>query len=195
MHAVKAADAHRANRAFAAARKHHVGIAAVNHPGRLADGVQPRGAGRDRGHVRAAQVLADAHQAGGHVDDAARNHEGRNAARTAFDHGLVVVADGLQTADARTDDAAGAVALLVVADKVKAGVVEGLRGGRRGKLHVAVITAGLLGLQAAGGRIEVLDFAGDAAAEFGSVKLGDRADAAFTCQKSLPARFNIEPKR
>ena len=82
VHAVKAADADFADRAFGTARKHHVGVTAANDPGRFTDCMQTGGASRHGGKVRTAQVFHDANQPRSHVDDATGDHEGRDAART-----------------------------------------------------------------------------------------------------------------
>jgi hypothetical protein len=49
----EAADAQRRDRALGAAGDHHVGIAVLDQPRRLADAVQPGGAGGHDGEVRA----------------------------------------------------------------------------------------------------------------------------------------------
>ena len=175
VHAVKAADADFADRAFGTARKHHVGVTAANDPSRFTDCMQTGGASRHGSKVRAAQVFHDANQTRSHVDDASGDHEGRDATRTAFEHRLVVDANGFQTADARADNAAGAITLFVFADEIETGIFESFGRSRSGKLHIAVITASFLGLQAAGRRIKILDFTGNTATEFGSVKFSNRS--------------------
>ena len=91
----------------------------------------------------------------------------------------MVDANGFQTADARADNAAGAITLFVFADEIETGIFKSFGRSRSGKLHIAVITASFLGLQAAGRRIKILDFTGNTATEFGSVKFSNRSDTAF----------------
>ncbi len=52
-HGGESADAHGRDAGFGAAADHDVGIAALNNPERIADGVGAGGAGRGRGGVRA----------------------------------------------------------------------------------------------------------------------------------------------
>ena len=59
-----------------AAGQHHLGVAAEDRLGRLADGVAGRGAGADRGVVRAQGAGRDGDLAGRHVGDG-HGHEER----------------------------------------------------------------------------------------------------------------------
>ena len=56
MHDVKAGNTVRADRAFAAARDHHVCVAAADDPGGFTDRVQAGSTGRHRCEVRALEV-------------------------------------------------------------------------------------------------------------------------------------------
>ena len=192
MHVVEAADAHGMNRGLAAARHHHGRVAAGDDVHGLADGVKARRAGGHVGDVRALEVLHDRELARGHVDDAARNEEGRDAARTALVAGLVVRADERKAADARTDGAAAFRRELV--GDLEAGVFKRHDAGGDAEVNEAVEAAHFLDAEVLA-RIEVLHFAGDLAAEGGGVESGDAVDAGLAFEGGLPARGDVVADR
>ena len=130
---------------FGAARHHHVGIAELDQPGRVADGVGPGGAGRDHGVVRALEAVSDGDLPGGEIDDAAGNEEGGDPARALVVQGHGGVVDAADAADAGADHHAGG-ALVLVGRRVPIGVVQGLAGGGHGVDDERIDLALLLGL-------------------------------------------------
>ncbi len=113
VHGAEGGDADRRDAALGAAGEHRDGVAAPDHLGRLADGVGAGGAGGDGGEVRPARVDLDRDVAGGDVGDELRDEEGADAVRALVEEHLELVVAGVQPADARADDHADVVGVLL----------------------------------------------------------------------------------
>ena len=142
-------------------------------------------------NVGALQALHDGELTRDHVDDAARDHKGRNAAGTAAHHRVVVGADGGKTADARTDRNARHRSVFL--SDLEAGVLKRHQAGGNAEMHEAVEAADFLDAEVLRG-VEILHFACDLAAEFRRIKGGDAADAALAFKRILPACRKIRAK-
>ena len=114
-------------------------------------------------NVGALQALHDGELTRNHVDDAARDHKGRNAAGTAAHHRVVVGADGGKTADARTDRNARHRSVFL--GDLEAGVLKRHQAGGNAEMHEAVEAADFLDAEILRG-VKILHFACNLAAEF-----------------------------
>ena len=188
VHGVKGAHGEGMNRRFAAARDHDRRVAALDHVHRFADGVQTRRARRDVRDVRALEVLHDRELTRDHVDDAARNHEGRNAAGTAVDHRLIVRRNDGNAADPGADGDADFGREFF--RHFNASVFERHDPGGHAEMHEAVEAADFLDAEILRG-VKILHFTGDLRAENRGVELRHRIDAAFAAQSGLPTRGEV----
>ncbi len=85
-----------------------VGVAVLDGPVRLADGVRGRGAGRDGAEVGPRQAVAHRHQAGRHVGNEHRDEEGGDASGPLLEVDLALLLEGRDAADPAADQHAGA---------------------------------------------------------------------------------------
>jgi hypothetical protein len=103
-HRRETGDAERGDARFRTAANHRVGIAALNEPERVANGVCAGGARRR--HRRIGSLGAEPHrdEAGREVDDRGEDEERRDAVRTALEQYPMFPLDHLESADAAADD-------------------------------------------------------------------------------------------
>ena len=127
----EARDADRADRSLGAPGHHDVGVAIADHPGGVADGVGPCGAGRDDRMIRPLEAMADRHLSRGEVDQGRRDEEGADPAGALLVHFDGGFRDRRQPAYARPDDDAGALKI-VGCLRLPAGIDHGLVGGGGG---------------------------------------------------------------
>ena len=102
LHRGKRGESEAAKVRLGAARQHHVGISALQHPIGVAQRLGRRGASSGVGVVRSLETELDRDLAGSHVGDNARNEEGRNPFRAALapeGEGLDLLRDFLEAAD------------------------------------------------------------------------------------------------
>ena len=91
-----------------AAADHHFGVAALDEPEGIADGVRRCRASRGRGGIGPARAVANGNHAGGQIDDGRGNEKRGDASRAAFEQLGVLALDDVESADARGDvDARG----------------------------------------------------------------------------------------
>ena len=103
-HVGKAADRHRRHRCFRAAGKHHIGIAVLDDPERIADRMRARCAGGHGGVIRTFRLQPHGNDAGGDVTDKHRDEERRNLARPECAIDIVLVFEAPDTPDPTADD-------------------------------------------------------------------------------------------
>ncbi len=97
-----------AHRSFSAARDHHVSVAMHDEARRIADRVRAGGASGDDRMVGALEAVADGDLARRQIDQRARDKERADLARPVALQDQRVFRDGVEAADARTDQNAGA---------------------------------------------------------------------------------------
>ncbi|OPZ05180.1 MAG: hypothetical protein BWZ09_01267 [Alphaproteobacteria bacterium ADurb.BinA305] len=172
---------------FSAARNHHVGITVADHARAHADRVQAGCAGGDHREVGPLHAEHDREVARDHVDDGARNEEGRDLARAATEEVVVRILDHRQAADPRTDIDADAVG--VGLGDLDAGVADRLDASGHAVVDEHIHAASFLGRQV-GGHVEVFHLACDAGGEVARVETGDRTDAALAGDQVGPGFGN-----
>ena len=192
MHGVKPPDAKLADCRLRAAREHHIRVAAGDDIGSFADSMQPRRAGRNVCNVGALESLHNRELTRSHIDDASGNHEGRNAARTAGHHRVVIGADRGQAADAGADCNANHRRILL--GDFQSRILERHQTRAHAEMHKLVETADFLHIQVFPG-IKALHFARYLTAELRGVKAGDASDAALAFKRGSPARSQIVAER
>src|SRR5512139_3745570 len=188
------------DRRFRAAGHHDLRVSERYQSGSITNGV---GAGRTGRHYRVVgsfEAECNRHDAGGKIDDAARNKERRNAARTSLlksDGGL---GDSFNAADTRPDQDPGR-SLLIIALRVPTCIVKRLpcRAHRKDdelinlalllRLHPLV---GVVGRSAA---IAARNHAGNLAGDIGHIKTFDLLGAAFAFEQPRPGCFYAAAKR
>ncbi len=102
-HGGESADPHGRDAGLRAAADHGVGIAVLNHPERIADGMRAGGAGRRGGRIRPFGAAADGNIARRQIDDGGRNKKRRDAPRPVLEQRLVLALDDFESADAAAD--------------------------------------------------------------------------------------------
>ena len=110
-----------------AAGDHDVRVAAADVVDRVADGVSGAGAGGRVGRARALEPESDRDVARGGVGHETGDGEGVDPVRSAVAEGVDALLDGVDAADARSDNDAAAGAVLVL--EVEPGGGDGLDGG------------------------------------------------------------------
>ncbi len=177
------ADAERADRRFGAAGDHHVGVAVLDQPTRLADAVVRGRARRDDREVRALVAVVDRRQAGDHVDDRAR-HEERGDLAPAPGHvrGLRLL-DQRQAADARAD--ADADALLVAGVVGEPGVRDRVHRRREAVVDEGVVAPRFLRRKVLAD-VEILHLGRDARRKRRAIETRDGADARARVADRVP---------
>jgi hypothetical protein len=188
----KAAQAHGRDAGLGAAGDHHVGLAPLDGPQGVADGVGRRGAGRGDGGVGAAQAEVDGDGAAGRVGDHLGDDERRDAAGPAVAEAVVLFLELGQPADTAAEDDAGAEGVHLA--EVDTAVAHGLDGRHQGKLGEAVQPPRHPGVED-GLRLEVLDLPAKADLEPLGVDDGDGPDAALSVQQALPVRGDRRRQR
>ncbi len=170
----EAADAERRHRPLGTARHHHVDVTVHDHARGLADRVQT---GRTRGHhgeVGPLDPVKDRQVPGNHVDDRARNEEGRDLARPGFRHHGVGFLDQRQATDARADVDADAFGIGL--GDFETGVADGLDARGHAVLDEQVHPSRFLGIEILPD-IEIPDFARHVRGEGLGIETGDAGDA------------------
>lgn len=84
---------------FGTARDHDIGFTIADNFEAFADAIIGGGAGGHDGEIRALEAVMDGDQAGSHVADHHRNHEGRDAGGPFIAEEGVLVLEGLQATD------------------------------------------------------------------------------------------------
>ncbi len=195
----EAGNADRADRAFRAARQHHVGIVHRDHPRRVADRMR---AGRACGHdrvIRPHQPVFDRNLTRNQVDEASVDEMGGNPFRPLFGEYQRFAFDSRQPADPRTDRTARAKTLRL-AHIGQPGVFERLSGGidaiddERIDLALDLVIDALARIEAVF-VIGRLYFAGIIGVEIARIEMGDRRRARFARNDVLPGGFDIGPQR
>ncbi len=121
MHRSEGSNPHRRNAALAAASQHRDRIATADHFGGFADGVGARGASRDGGEIGAARAEHHRDVARRDVSNELRDEKGADPIWTTVEEGLELLMAGVQPADARADDDAHVIRVLVSNRKLRVG--------------------------------------------------------------------------
>ncbi|EJX07624.1 DNA polymerase III subunit delta' [gut metagenome] len=180
------------NGRLTAAGHHRSAVTAANHVHGFADRMQTGGTSGHMSNIGPLEISHDGQLTGGHIDNATRNHKGRNTAGTAVHIGIKVVADHRQTADTGADRATDFRRELI--GNLKTGIIQCHHAGGHAKMDKTVKTADFLHAEVLG-RIKILHFTGNLTAERRGVKSGNSTDTALPLQSSLPARFDIIANR
>jgi len=161
------------------------------------------GAGRAGGDHRMVRPLGaefDGNEAGGEIDQGARNEERADPARALFGQEQCGLFDAGQAADAGADEDAGA-ALLFVGLGLPARILHRLLGGGH-RIDDEIVVAAqflvlhpVLGIESAVGAVAALHFIGDAARHVRGVEFGDGTGARLTGQQPLPGFLNAGGQR
>ncbi len=194
----EARHAHRADRRLCAARQHDVGVAVLDQPGRVADGVGAGRAGGDHRMVRPLESIADRNLAARQV------YEGRGDEERAHPAGPLFVQldrsplDGGEPADARADHDPGPLAVLLGL-RLPARVLHGLVGrgdGIEDEIVDPPLVAGgegLVGIEgardvrpAAAAAVHTRHLAGDLAGIVGRIEGGYPPDSGLAGQDGGP---------
>ena len=191
-HVGEAADAHRGDGRFRAARDHHVGVVVLDRLEGIADGVGGAGAGRGHGVVGSADAELDRDVAAGGVEHQLGNGEGRDTFGTLAQQPLHLSLDLLQSADARAQDHAAAEG--VFGGKVQAGVIHRIDGGHQRELREAVDPLHFL-VGDVVDRIPVVDVAAKLDLERRRVEQPQRMNPAFARQHALPEVVDLTTQR
>ena len=189
-HRAEAGQDHRVHAGLRAPDEHHVGVAAPDRLGALADGVRAGGTRGHRGVVRAAQAEVDRDLPARGVDEHVGEEPRRHAGVTALAPDTVLLEDAHDAADRRTDEDARASRI----DALDSRVVPGLA--RRGHRQddVALEPPRILGPHD-GLRLEALHLGCDANRVLARVERTDPVDAAAAPDGRVPRRPGIEPER
>ena len=102
-HGGESADSHGSDGGLGAPGDHGVGVAPLDGPVGVADGVGAGGAGGRRGLVGPFGAVTDAHVAGGQVHDGRGNEEGRDLARATIEQVAMFALNDVEAADAGAD--------------------------------------------------------------------------------------------
>lgn len=158
----------------------------------LADRVGSRGASADMAEIQAAQPVNDRDVATRHVSNRHGNREGRDPSGPALHQSLVIVRQGLESANARADRDPDAIPIAVVDLESTVGQCLARRAQR--KADEAVAAPRLLCCEAC--KIGLpLHFGGEANSEFGWIEPGDGPRTGAACNGRLPGRGKIETER
>ncbi len=146
------------------------------------------------------QAECDRDEAGGEIDNAARNKERRHPARALLVQDDRHFGNAFDAADAGTDQHAGR-GLVLVTFRPPAGVVERLFG-RAHRVKNKVVDLALLlglhpliGIEGAVAAVATRDHAGDFGGYVGDVERIDDFGAALTLEQTLPCRFHTASER
>ena len=174
-HVGECREGNRQDGRFGTAGDGDVHVAVLDEPLRLHEGLHPRGAGRDAGDHRTAQLVLDADLAGGHGGGEHRHHEGADALAALLQEDSLAVGHVADAATAGIDDDRDLVAVGV--GDLEARVGDRLSGGSDGDLAESAHAPRLLEVHP-GRRIEALDLRCDLDLLRGGVVGGDAGDAA-----------------
>ncbi len=156
-------------------------------------------AGGDDGVVRTAQLVADRDMAGGEIDEATGNEEGRQAARTLVAQRVAAFDDAIEAADAGADENTGG-ALVVIRLRMPVGIGQRHFGSGNGIDDIGIDLALLLGLHplvdivGAVGAVADRNAAGDLGGQVFHFEFGNAAGAVSTGQQALPCDFRATTK-
>ena len=185
LHVVETGQGNVADGALGTAANHGVGTSFAYQAVSLAHGMGAGGASRHDGQVGALAVVLDGHVArpdvGNHHGDEVRRH----AARAFLQQFGMLGVEGLDATDTRTDGAAYAHGLHVLAN-LQTAVCHGLMGGSQGKEGVHVVAAGGASVDIVVFGIEVFHFTGHMDGQCVAVGSGDGGDAAAACYQPFP---------
>ena len=173
-----------------AAREHRVGVAALDHLGRLADRVRARRAGGDDRVVGAFDPERDRELPRDGVDEHVRQEVRRDAARPAVAQRLGLLDDARHAADRRAEHDPDPRWV----ESVQAGVRERLPAGGDTEQHVALELPRVLRRDDLA-RVEALHLGGDPHRQAVGVERRDPVDAALAGERGAPRRRRIEPER
>ena len=194
-HRGESADERFVDAGLGAAGDHHVGVAAPDRLGCLADGVAAGRAGRHRREVRAGHAEADRDLARADVRDAHRDEERADPIGSASGVDRDALDERANAAEAGAEDHAGPLGLVALEAFRQAGLVHRLARGDQPELDVAVGPADLLAIEDVG-RVEVADLAGDLrrSSRDGS-KAVDGRDPGATGDQAIPRRRDVVAER
>ena len=182
----------RRDRRLGTAAQDHVGGAVLDPAVRLADGVVGGGAGGHHGVGGAARVDADGDVAGRDVADHLRHQQRVHPPRTALEQVREFRLQGVQPAEADTQQHPGAVRIEPLGRQ--AGVVERLHRGHDGVAGEDVHAPRLARLQDAA--IAVIgNLARYPGAELAGIEAGDRTDARLARPGPPPEGSRVGPQR
>ena len=184
LHVAEARDAHRRDGRLRPAADHRVRIALLDQAERVADRVGAARAGRRGGRIRPLGVPADRDLPGGEIDDRRRNEEGRDPARTGRQQLGMLALDDVEPSDPAPDIDAHPRSRCRRDLQARHAHRELARGQREENEppHLPQILGG-----DEVERIEVPDFARDAAGEGGSVEMRNGADPVAALAQGGPA--------
>ncbi len=153
-----------------AAADHRFGVAALDDPERISNGVRAGGAGGGGRRIGAFGPQADGDVAGGQVHDGGGNEKWRDALGAVIQQVLELALDDFKSADAAADVDAHALRVVLADFQARAGQGEFAR--RDGEVDEAPHLLDVFALDEFL-RLEASHLAGDAAGEGGGVKSGD----------------------
>ncbi len=141
----------------------------------------------NNGDVRTFHAVHDGQVSGNHIDNAARNKEGRNLARTAIQKWLIGCFYAVQTADAGSNCDTGPAGIGI--GNLDTRILDRIAG-RCNAIVNKFWHAACIFLCYEGSDIEVPDLTAKAHRKGGYIESGDRADAAFAGKNIVPGNFN-----
>ena len=197
----KATQAHAVDGGLGAAAHGHIGLAATDHPRRIANGLHAGGASRHRRAHRTLEAVADGHMTCRQVDQKRRHGERRQALRPTgigSAHGL---GNGAKAADARGNHGGGA-RLRPSIRRCPARLGQGLLRSAQGKgneaVHLALVLGGGCGVRVPP-TLGVLGQRGHGARHFGGHavhhRLRQAAQARYALQQAPPGQFHATAQR
>ena len=146
----------------------------------------------DNSNIGTFHAVHNGQISGNHIDDAARNKEGRNFSRTTVQKRLIGHFYPVQTTDAGSNRDTCAAGIGIC--NLNARIFNSLAGGSNTIVNKFRHTARIF-LCYECRDIEVPDFTTEADSEIGYIKTCDRADAAATGKNVIPGNFNSVANR
>ncbi len=191
-HGGEPAYAHRRHAGFAATANHHVGVAMLYQPERIANRVSAGGAGGRGRRIRPFGAIANGNVAARQIHNAGRNEKGRDAAGTALEQNLVLALDHLESADAAADINADVLRFLRL--HLQAGALDRKLARRHRELNETPHLLYVFFIDVFEG-VEILHFTRNAAGIAGSVELRDGLNAVLAVANRGPTFFRSSADR
>src|SRR5690606_2596422 len=187
-HGSKAPHTQRRDGGFGPAGQHDVGVAILDEPCGVADGVKARGTRRDHGIGGALEAQQDRQLARNEVDERCGHEERRNAPRATLLVLDLLFFDTRQAANAGADDGTDAVGVFF-------GYLEAAVAPRLDARGQTVMDEGVHGLGLFGREVfrnvEILDLTRDLGVERRRVETRDATDPGATIDEIVPRRIYI----
>ena len=183
LHDIESGNPQGSDSRFGASGNHGIGVAPLNHPEGVADGMSPRGTGRHGGDVGPLGAVADRYLPRSQVDDQHGDEEGGNLSVSPFEHGGVIPFDSRKPTETGSHQYPHAFGIFF--GNLETGVLHGQFRRPHGKLDEEIHFLDFFFIDEVFG-VEIPHFTGDLRGKFRSIKPRDAINPRLPLHQAGP---------